>query len=574
VDDSVTPLIGVPHATSAGLHINATFDVSITSDPNAAAIEATINAAIANIESQFSDPITVNITFQKGDGLGSSSVYYANGSYAGFLAALKADAKTGDDSVAVGLLPSVATNPVNGSTTINVKLPNLRAVGIQANPPPGQPDGFIDLNTAITNPGSPGSSGTYNLLPVVEHEIDEVLGLSSSLPDVSMGTIFPEDLYRYSAPNTRTFTATDSRTSGVFAYFSIDANTALAEFDNQNDGGDFGDWQSKPTRAGVAAKVQDAFATPGANPALGVELSALDVIGYDRVGGSQNRALGDFDGDTKTDIAVYRPTTGVWWILKSSTNFTTSSSNQWGASTDVPVTGDFDGDGKADPAVYRPSTGEWWILKSSTSFTTNSVYQWGESTDIPVSADFDGDGKTDVAVYRPSTGTWWIRQSSTNFTTYVSYQWGVSTDIPVPGDYDGDGKSDLAVYRPATGVWWILKSSTNLMTYATYQWGQAGDTPVMGDYDGDGKTDISVYRPTTGTWYIMKSSTNFAAYAAYQWGQAGDTPVMGDYDGDGKADVTVYRPASGVWYILKSSTNFTNYFATQWGLSTDIPVLK
>src|SRR5262249_14489498 len=104
-DDSATPEAGVPQAASAGLHINPTFDVSITSDPNAAAIEATINAAIANIESQFSDPITVNITFQKGGGLGSSSTYFATGSYASFLAALKADAKTGDDLTAVGLLP-------------------------------------------------------------------------------------------------------------------------------------------------------------------------------------------------------------------------------------------------------------------------------------------------------------------------------------------------------------------------------------------------------------------------------------------------------------------------------------
>ena len=213
LDDSATPVAGVPQALSAGLHINPTFDVSITSDSNAAAIEATINAAIANIESQFSDPITVNITFKKGVGLGSSSSYFANGSYAGYLAALKADARTGDDVTAVGLLPSVATNPVNGSTTINVKLANLRAVGIQVNPPAGQPDGFISLNTTVTNPGSAGSSGTYTLLPVVEHEIDEVLGLGSSLPNVPSGTIFPEDLYRYSAVNTRTFTSTDSRTT-------------------------------------------------------------------------------------------------------------------------------------------------------------------------------------------------------------------------------------------------------------------------------------------------------------------------------------------------------------------------
>jgi hypothetical protein len=276
--DNGAPALSAPHAVSAGLHINPTFDVSITSDPNAAAIEATIKAAIANIESQFSDPITVNITFQKAGGLGSSSTFFATGSYAAFLAALKADAKTSDDATAVGLLPNVAANPVNGATTINVKTANLRALGIMVNLPPGQPDGTIGLNTMITSPGSPGSTGTFNLLAVVEHEIDEVLGLGSSLPLVLAGTIFPQDLYRYSGVNTRSFTTANS-----LAFFSINGTTSLAQFDNQNDGGDFGDWQSNPLPPGVLPKVQDAFATPGANPALSVELNALDVIGYDRV---------------------------------------------------------------------------------------------------------------------------------------------------------------------------------------------------------------------------------------------------------------------------------------------------
>ncbi len=258
------------------LVITPTFDSSITNDLNAATIEGVINTAIGTYQSNFSDPITVAIKFQEGGGLGGSSTFFANVSYSTYLAALKADATTGNDVTANALLPNNTTNPVNGASTINVKTANLRAAGINVNPPAGSPDGTITLNTSLTFPGSPGSSSTFSLLAVVEHEIDEVLGLGSSLPNIPFSTIFPEDLYRYDAAGNRSFTTSSS----ALAFFSINSTTDLAQFDNQNDGGDFGDWQSNPLPPGVSPKVQDAFATAFATPSLGVELTALDVVGY------------------------------------------------------------------------------------------------------------------------------------------------------------------------------------------------------------------------------------------------------------------------------------------------------
>ena len=74
----------------------------------------------------------------------------------------------------------------------------------------------------------------------------------------------------------------------------------------------------------------------------------------------------DYDGDGKTDLAVYRPSTGVWFILNSASF--TGRDQQWGVLGDIPVPGDYDGDGKTDLAVYRPSTGVWFIINSA-SFT-------------------------------------------------------------------------------------------------------------------------------------------------------------------------------------------------------------
>jgi hypothetical protein len=260
----------------ASFVITPTFGGSITADPNAGAIEGIINSAISTYEADFADNINVAITFNEmSSGLGQSSSAFNNVSYTAYLAALTTHATTADDATALAHLPPGPNNPVTGTATINVHTANLRALGL-----PGgavASDGTIGLNTSLTFPGSPGTSNTYSLLAVTEHEIDEVLGLGSALPTLPsppFNTIFPEDLFRYDNAGHRSFTATD----GAAANFSIDGTTILAPFHNTNDGSDYGDWQN-----GGPARVQDAVGTAGATPALGVELVALDVIGYDRI---------------------------------------------------------------------------------------------------------------------------------------------------------------------------------------------------------------------------------------------------------------------------------------------------
>lgn len=273
-------------ATSAhaNLVIVPTFASNITSDAHAAPIEGVINSAISVYEADFSDPVTVDITFQEGGGLGASSFNVYTFAYSTFYTAIQADATTADDATAMARLAldgTGANNPINGTSSVMMKAATAHALGLScfSQGCADNEGGTITLNTAITNPGSSGSSGTYNLLPVVEHEIDEILGLGSTLGLGVGDNPSPEDFFRFTAGGARSFTTTGT----TLAYFALNGTTDLAQFDNQNDGGDFGDWQSNPKPSGVAAQVQDAFATPGALPSLGVELQALDVIGYNRI---------------------------------------------------------------------------------------------------------------------------------------------------------------------------------------------------------------------------------------------------------------------------------------------------
>jgi YVTN family beta-propeller protein len=274
----------------------------------------------------------------------------------------------------------------------------------------------------------------------------------------------------------------------------------------------------------------------------------------DHLATSAARPARDFDGDLRADAAVYRPASGTWFALQSSTGNETFGFRGWGveAEGDLPVVGDFDGDGVVDPSVFRPAAGTWFILESHANYTTWRSFGWGAATDSLVPADYDGDGRTDAAVYRASTGTWYIRPSSGAPPWSVVF--GAAGDTPLAGDFDGDGIADPAVYRPATGTWFWLHSSVDFTSYGYRGWGEQaqGDVPVPGDYDGDGRTDLCVFRPAGGTWFLLESHAAYSTWTWYGWGESTDTLVPGDYDGDGKTDIAIYRPSTGQWFIKPS----------------------
>jgi hypothetical protein len=306
------------------------------------------------------------------------------------------------------------------------------------------------------------------------------------------------------------------------------------------------------------------------HPLLSATLLFLGLLTRSSTASATQPVPSDFNGDGKTDIAVFHRAAGTpglaYWKYLTSCEDTSEDSIQWGVSSDTPVPGDYDGSSATEPAIAHPGTSqlEWWVYPG-----TGVEAYFGQNADIPLPRDYVGnDGETEIATVRPGTGNllWLVHNEGTG-DYFTPRSWGLSSDKLVPEDYNGDGRADPAVFRPSDGYWYI-QDWVNSSNWWSVQFGYSTDRPVPGDYDGDGEADLAVFRPSNGTWYVLQSSTDTDVQV--QWGVSTDIPVPGDYDGDGKFDPAVFRPSTATWYILYSGSS--GYCGKQFGEGTDTPV--
>jgi len=95
---------------------------------------------------------------------------------------------------------------------------------------------------------------------------------------------------------------------------------------------------------------------------------------------------GDYDGDGKTDVAIVREgasaTDPLLWAAYRSDGQGAILVQFGLTGDDFTAQGDYDGDNKTDIGVWRQSSGVFWVIKSSNSELIG--VNWGGAGDIPV----------------------------------------------------------------------------------------------------------------------------------------------------------------------------------------------
>jgi hypothetical protein len=509
---------------TVGLIINPTFDGSITGNPNAAAIEAMINRAISFHESLFSDPIAIQIRFRYST-TGPDGTPLERGAIAQsvfviyqipwniYIDALRADARTSNDSIANASLPATALSP-----NIRPRSAGGRAVGL--NTPPamradgtigqdGPYDGIVTLNSSVPYQFTrPPSAGNLDAQRSTEHEVDEVVGLGSRLGHTG-NDLSPQDLFSWSSPGVRNITTNGAR------YFSINGGaTNIVNF-SQDPNGDFGDWLSTACPQ-AHPYVQNAFGCAGQYSdiaATSPEGINLDVVGYDLATAAASATIADFNNDGHPDYVLRNPgtrQTAIWYL--------NNNVYQSGA--------------------LGPSITAGWVLDGV--------------------ADFNRDVHPDYALFNSTTDQTaiWYMSGSTRIASLYGPTLASGWQLVATGDFNGNGYPDYVLYNATshqTAIWYLNNN--------VYAGGGYGPTlPVnwslvgLGDFNRDGHRDYLLFNSSnhqTAIWYLSGRSLIGGAYGpSIPSGWA--LVAAGDFNSDGRPDYLLYNSASrqtAIWYL-------------------------
>lgn len=251
-----------------------------------------------------------------------------------------------------------------------------------------------------------------------------------------------------------------------------------------------------------------------------------------------------------------------------------------------PIMGDFNGDSLTDLGLYNLNKGKIEVCLSDKGVFRNTR-EWSNSGRehpypgrlLPLGGDFNGDGRSDIGLYNYDTGFFYTYISSGSdfviagkrfrFTALPADDWQVST-----GNFNGDKYTDLVFYNRSTGVVILAKGLGNgFVLDENYRWlrdkvgGSYQWVCLPGDFNGDSLTDICIFKEKTGEVRVALANANMHGFDEADLWITGfgkdipvgnyESPMVSDFNHDGLADIGIWDDKKHkIRYVLSTGNSF------------------
>lgn len=281
----------------------------------------------------------------------------------------------------------------------------------------------------------------------------------------------------------------------------------------------------------------------------------------------------DVNGDGKSDLVVFdrnNATTNNGFMVAlgngdgTFANFAVAATQADVGSNTQFALGDLNGDGKTDLA-YSYSDGTTYRLQvrygqsggtfgAATTLGSSSIFDgWAG----PALADFNNDGSLDIA-WRGAGDNTYILANNGNGTFSANnigagpHRWEAVTT----GDINNDGRKDLII-RADNSIQTYINNNGSSFTSVSISGLGGGNSVAVKDLNGDGYNDVITvdsYLSTTINIRYGSSSGTLSSSASVDTGSQQNIVQVGDINGDGANDIIGSASAASSLAILYGNT--------------------
>lgn len=390
-------------------------------------------------------------------------------------------------TVNLGATPSSVAKVASVNVTINAT--GMTAGQAFYNTPSSGADACRKQISATATGGVTVNSITYNTSSqvVVSLNTSGATGASTTLtlknPDDQTTTI---TIGITTSTNTSTPSSTATRTNTPSA-------TATRTFTPS----------STPTRTFTPSATPTRTATPTLTPiparpdTIGVYLNgtfylrntnsagAADVVSAFGGDPSDLPVAGDWNGDGRDTIGVYRSNVGVYLLSDTNTSPSVAYSVVFGNPGDTPFAGRWSTDMTIDGlGVYRNTNGILYQKKQLITGVSDFYAVFGNPGDQGVAGDWNNNGYDSIGIYRSSTQQWFLTNNSEpNGVTFsdIDFVWTIGTARAVVGDWDASAGSTVG-YFTSSGVFVLHSTNAAAGVDNTFAFGPASGYPISGKW--------------------------------------------------------------------------------------------